>query len=119
VNDYSEHEKTVVPLANEPAGGAFFQYTAPSMDPVKVQQRIRLATSAILVEARGSMTKYVLSADKIHQDEFAIALQLLQNNVIALCIRSGVPVAKLWPGEAVLLNLQALKEYCGTQVGTE
>jgi hypothetical protein len=52
----------------------------------------------------------------MHQEEFAIALQLLQNNVIALCIRAGVPVNHLFPAEAMLLNLHALATYCQEQV---
>jgi hypothetical protein len=47
---------------------------------------------------------------------FAIALQLLQNNVIVLCIRAcWCPVSKLWPAEAMLLNLHALDAYCEQQ----
>jgi hypothetical protein len=56
-----------------------------------------------------------LSSEVMNQDDFAIALQLLQNNVIVLCIRAGVPVAKLWPAEAMLLNLHALDAYCEEQ----
>jgi Vacuolar sorting 38 and autophagy-related subunit 14 len=89
-----------------------------SMDSQKVHQRVRHAVSAVLAEdqSRNCSTYYALSAENMNQDEFAIALQLLQNNIIALCIRAGVPVAKLWPGEAVLLNLHAMHLYCETQV---
>lgn len=89
-----------------------------SMDPQKVQQRVRHAISAVIAEdqSHNCSTYYALAAENINQDEFAIALQLLQNNIIALCIRAGVPVAKLWPGEAVLLNLHALNIYSETQV---
>lgn len=100
-------------------GEASRNMSAPlSMDPEKVEQRVRHAVSAILAEDQSynCSTYYSLSAENMNQDEFAIALQLLQNNVIALCIRAGVPVAKLWPGEAVLLNLHALYLYCTTQV---
>lgn len=91
-------------------------YRAPSsMDPANVEQRVRHAASAIIAEDRSKTTHYALSAEKMNQDEFAIALQLLQNDVIALAIRAGVPVDKLWPGEAVLLNLHALELYCETQ----
>jgi len=51
----------------------------------------------------------------MHLDEFAIGLQLLQNNVIALCIRAGVPVSQLWPAEALLLNLHELLVFCQEQ----
>jgi hypothetical protein len=40
----------------------------------------------------------------------------LQNNIVALCIRAGVPVTALWPAEAVLLNLHALQVYCREQL---
>jgi hypothetical protein len=88
-----------------------------SMDPSKVQQRVKHAVSAVIAEDqyKNCATFYSLSAHALNQDEFAIALQLLQNNVIALCIRAGVPVSKLWPGEAVLLNLHALYQYCESQ----
>ena len=42
-------------------------------------------------------------------DEFATGLQLLQNDVVSLCIAAGVPVADMWPAEALLLNLNALR----------
>ena len=54
-----------------------------------------------------------------NDEEFAIALQLLQNNVVVLCIRAGVPVSKLWPAEAVLLNLYQLDQYCHEQTGVD
>ena len=92
------------------------KYRAPSsMDPANVEQRVRHAVSAVIAEDQSKTTHYALAAEKMNQDEFAIALQLLQNNIIALCIRAGVPVDKLWPGEAVLLNLQALHLYCEAQ----
>ena len=50
------------------------------------------------------------------KDKFTIGLQLLQNNIIALSIQAGVPVANLWPAEAMLLNLFSLKLYCLNQI---
>ena len=89
----------------------------PSMDPALVSQRLRHAMSAVMADSSSTTgTQYALAAEVLHDDEFAIALQLLQNNVIALCIRAGVPVAKLWPAEAVLLNLYALQVFCEDQV---
>lgn len=92
-----------------------------------VQRRIQHSRAAILAErnccwdaatASGdeAAATYALSVDVITQDEFAIALQLLQNDVVALCIRAGVPVDRLWPAEAMLLNLQELFDYCNRQV---
>jgi len=94
----------------------------PSMDPALVAQRVRHATAAVLAESDNTnkssspSSQYALAAGVMYQDEFAIALQLLQNNIIALCIRAGVPVAKLWPAEAILLNLYALQVFCEDQV---
>ena len=46
------------------------------------------------------------------EERFSIGVQLLQNDVIALCFRAGVDVSKLWPTESVLLNMHALLEQC-------
>ena len=51
------------------------------------------------------------------KEKFTIGLQLLQNDIIALSIQAGVPVATLWPAEAMLLNLYSLKLYCLNQCG--
>jgi hypothetical protein len=93
----------------------------PSMDPAQVEKRLRHAVSAVLAEDQSdnNPSTYALAADKMHRDEFAVALQLLQNNVVALSIRAGVPVDNLYPAEAVLLNLHALHRYCETQAGVE
>jgi hypothetical protein len=91
----------------------------PSMDPEKVQQRLHHAAAAVLAEDDSCSSTYTLSVKRNmndNQDEFAIALQLLQNNIVALCIRAGVPVDKLWPAVAVLLNLHELFLFCETQV---
>ena len=87
-----------------------------STDATIVAQRLHHATAAILSDTPNSnSSKFTLSTDVMHQEEFAIALQLLQNDVIVLCIRAGVPVSKLWPAEAMLLNLHELDEYCQQQ----
>jgi hypothetical protein len=91
-------------------------FVPPSMDSSQLSLRIHHATAAVLAEdSNPSSSKFALSAEVMHQDDFAIALQLLQNNVIVLCIRAGVPVSKLWPAEAVLLNLYQLDQYCQEQ----
>ena len=96
-----------------------------SMDPSLVSRRLHHATAAVIAEAgtkssasssAKTSSQYALAADMMHEDEFAIALQLLQNNVIALCIRAGVPVDKLFPAEAVLLNLYILQVFCEDQI---
>lgn len=89
----------------------------PSMDPTLVQRRIQHARCAILAEdASNHSSLYALSDAVMAEDEFATALQLLQNNLVALCIRAGVAVDQLWPAEAVLLNLHALYRHCQAQV---
>ena len=91
-------------------------FIPPSTDATLVAQRLHHATAAILAEdASPGSSKFALSAEVMRQQDFAIALQLLQNNIIVLCIRAGVPVAKLWPAEALLLNIHALDVYCEEQ----
>jgi len=106
----------------------------PSTDAVAVRQRVRHARAAILCEDASRRTRYALTSLVVDsatkgrdsaggggggnndgEENFAIALQLLQNDVVGLCIRAGVPVDALWPAEALLLNLQALSNYCQEQ----
>ena len=47
---------------------------------------------------------------------FPAALMLLQANVVALSIRVGMKPERLWPPEALLLNLHELRCYCESQV---
>ena len=56
--------------------------------------------------------------DEFHEAEerFATGLQLLQNDVMALCFRAGVDISTLWPAESVLLNLHALWCHCQKMV---
>ena len=46
------------------------------------------------------------------EERFATGLQLLQNDIVALCFRAGVDVSTLWPAESVLLNLHSLCRHC-------
>lgn len=88
----------------------------PSLDSSAVELRLRHATSAVLAEdGSPSSSLYALSHDLVNDEEFAIGLQLLQNDIIALCIRAGVPVDNLYPAQALLLNLHALFIYCAEQ----
>jgi hypothetical protein len=97
-----------------------------SFDATIVAQRLSHATAAILTDVdttadattnnNSASSNFALSCKTMHQgDDFAIALQLLQNDVITLCIRAGVPVSKLWPAEAMLLNLHELEKFCQRQ----
>ena len=87
----------------------------PSMDSTAVSQRLLHAKAAVLAETAKSAERFAL-VPSAQGDEFAIGLQLLQNDVVALCIRVGVPVSELWPAGAILLNLQALMRHCQRQV---
>ena len=104
------------------------------MDEDSVSLRLKYASYPIIYESNSnsgksaSAVKYELrppskssSSDREIQrkeeDHFTIGLQLLQNNIISLSIKAGVPVAMLWPAEAMLLNLQSLKLYCSSQLG--
>jgi hypothetical protein len=48
----------------------------------------------------------------VAEERFATGLQLLQNDIVALCFRAGVDVSTLWPAESVLLNLHSLWRHC-------
>jgi len=65
-----------------------------------------------------TMTKFT-NRDEFHEAEerFAIGLQLLQNDIVALCFRAGVDVSQLWPAESVLLNLHSLWRHCQQMAG--
>jgi hypothetical protein len=95
------------------------KFSSPSIDSHHVSQRIHHATAAVLRDDTSTTASEFSLSPLLKEDEFAVALQLLQNNVICLCIRSGVPVAQLWPAEAVLLNLFALDRYCEQQTAVE
>ena len=101
-----------------------------SFDATIVAQRLSHATAAILTDVdttadattsnNSVSSKFALSCKAMHQgDDFATALQLLQNDVITLCIRAGVPVSKLWPAEAMILNLHELEKFCQRQTSVE
>jgi len=107
-----------------------------SFDATIVAQRIHHATAAILSDVNTttdvgghghghghnacSSSTFALSTKEMNKgDDFAIALQLLQNNVVTLCIRAGVPVSRLWPAEAMLLNLHELNLFCQKQTSVQ
>jgi hypothetical protein len=88
-----------------------------SMDQDAVASRLMHASCAVLHESntheKGGIVRYELRPPREMQgkceEQFTIGLQLLQNNIIALSIKAGVPVAMLWPAEAMSLNLHSLK----------
>ena len=59
--------------------------------------------------------------DEFHiaEEKFSTGLQLLQNDVIALCFRAGVDASSLWPAESLLLNLYSLQCHCLHVIGLE
>jgi hypothetical protein len=59
--------------------------------------------------------------DEFHiaEEKFSTGLQLLQNDVIALCFRAGVDASSLWPAESLLLNLYSLLCHCLHVIGLE
>ena len=48
----------------------------------------------------------------VAEEKFNTGMQLLQNDVVALCFRAGVEISTLWPAESVLLNLYSLLCHC-------
>ncbi|EJK70617.1 hypothetical protein THAOC_08008 [Thalassiosira oceanica] len=105
----------------------------------EIEKRIRLASFACLREDQNSSTEYVLnpprwnddkkkgngnqsaesiaefaSREEFHvaEERFGMGLQLLQNNIVALCFRAGVDISTLWPAESLLLNLHSLWMHC-------
>ena len=49
-------------------------------------------------------------------EEYNTTLHLLQNNIIALCICTGVPAQSQFPAETMLLNINALIRFCEEQL---
>ena len=94
-------------------------YESVSMSPSSISRRIQHASFAYIRESHDiSATEYIINppryGDDFHEAEerFAIGLQLLQNDIVALCFRAGVDVSQLWPAESVLLNLHSLWRHC-------
>eukprot|EP00956_Cyclotella_meneghiniana_P021879 scaffold40529_cov71-Cyclotella_meneghiniana.AAC.1 len=61
-----------------------------------------------------SVCQHFTNREDFHRadEKFSIGLQLLQNDVIALCFRAGVDASTLWPAESMLLNLYSLLCHC-------
>jgi len=62
----------------------------------------------------GTQAQTFSNREEFHvaEERFATGMQLLQNDVVALCFRAGVDVSALWPAESVLLNLHSLWCHC-------
>ena len=95
------------------------------IDKATVANRIRHSAAAVIWESsNGTGGEYSLIPPgwtgapvrpRSPEDDFATGLQLLQNNVVALCIRAGVQVSDMWPAEALLLNLDLLRIHLSSQ----
>ena len=110
------------PQHAQPNIGSIPSTSALSHDRQRLSQRIHHATAAVLCDdVTSGASAFTLSPvpEVAKEEDFAIALQLLQNNIICLCIRAGVPVSQLWPAEAILLNLYALDQYCQQQIAVD
>ena len=99
-------------------------YNAP-IDKAAMATRIRHAAAAVISEGSDGTVLYTLippgwtgapTRARSPEDDFATCMQLLQNNVVALCIRAGVQVSEMWPAEALLLNLDLLRIHLCSQV---
>ena len=125
---------------HENSGKNHHPVVVPTMDNESVQQRLNYAVSAKVCEGyhqpmRGNTGKHhhgaifdlkpplnslssrVDSREETlkNEENFIVALELLQNNIVGLCVHSGVPVSTLWPAEAILLNLYSLLLFCREQ----
>jgi hypothetical protein len=136
-----QQQHNTIPRAKSNPAGAATSITI-DMSQETIQQRIRHASAAVIRESitthssRGARTqqssssnsttntKHAITSYELHvetsaslqTEEFNIGLQLLQNDIVALCINAGVPVSSLWPAEALLLNLNALRLFCLEEV---
>ncbi|KAL9187881.1 hypothetical protein ACHAXT_006259 [Thalassiosira profunda] len=65
-------------------------------------------------QADGTPGQAFSSREEFHvaEEKFNTGMQLLQNDVVALCFRAGEDVSTLWPAESVLLNLYSLLCHC-------
>ena len=103
-------------------------YNAP-IDKATMANQIRHAAAAVIWEGSdGTGGEYTLIPPgwtgapvrtRSPEDDFATGLQLLQNDVVALCIRAGVQVSDMWPAEALLLNLDLLRIHLSSQADEE
>ena len=103
-------------------------YNAP-IDKATMANQIRHAAAAVIWEGTdGTGGEYTLIPPgwtgapvrtRSPEDDFATGLQLLQNDVVALCIRAGVKVSDMWPAEALLLNLDLLRIHLSSQTDNE
>ena len=69
------------------------------------------ATSFLASSPRNGPQRYALApAVGASNDNFVVALNLLQNDLTHLCVKAGLDPQDLWPAEALLLNLAELRD---------
>lgn len=96
-------------------------------DKSSLKTKLQNASYAVIYESNNlensqmNPVKYELKPplNGLEDESYTTGLQLLQNDIVALVIRAGVPVAMLWPAEAMLLNLQSLYLFCQCQLSEE
>ena len=99
----------------------------PRKDKLSLEVKLQYASYAVIYESNNFESgqihpmKYDLKppSNGLEDESYTTGLQLLQNNIVALVIRAGVPVAMLWPAEAMLLNLQSLYLFCQSQLSEQ
>ena len=101
----------------------------PDMDALAIENRVKLSTTAVILETPRSRTssneqiqEYELQPPEdpltmAKKEEFEVGLQLLQHNIIFLCMSIGVSPGDMCAAEAVLLNLNECKNYLLLTVG--
>jgi hypothetical protein len=88
-------------LENHESGAAEY-----ILNPPRWKEDSKCATNAAKLYPSSNHTVYT-TREEFHaaEEKFSTGLQLLQNDVIALCFRAGVDASSLWPAESMLLNL--------------
>jgi hypothetical protein len=104
------------------------KHDAPWMEKLSLETRLQYASYAVVYESnqlergyKSTPVKYELKppSNGKEDESYTIGLQLLQNDIVALAIRAGVPVTMLWPAEAMLLNLHSLYLFCQSELSEQ
>jgi hypothetical protein len=104
-------------IAEDQSCKTFYTLSTDIKQGQQINTTINTTAISPSVGANTSSTSTTTSTTNVttqqqQNDEFAIALQLLQNNILVICINVGVPIHQLYPGEAILLNLYTLQQFC-------
>lgn len=74
--------------------------------------------TALQVDGENASDDYDLDEMGAINPDFPKALMLLKANVVSLCGKFGLHPSKLWPSDAMLLNLKLLEEHTHSLLGT-